>query len=92
MHRPPPTSPIPLHPPQGDLAALAAELRARRGPLSIEAIAKAWRISPQTYRQIELGRQRPQIRTCYKLAGFLGRMPEAVLRLAGYTAGLHAGE
>jgi DNA-binding XRE family transcriptional regulator len=60
-------------------------LRARRGQRPIDAVAKAWRISPQTYRQIELGRQRPQIRTCYKLAGFLGKLPEAVIRMAGYA-------
>ncbi len=58
--------------------------RAQRGNLPIRAVAKQIRMSPKTYRLIETGCQRPQIHTCYQLAGFLGFLPEEVIALVGY--------
>ncbi|NIS79991.1 MAG: helix-turn-helix domain-containing protein [Anaerolineales bacterium] len=60
-------------------------LRECRGDQSIKSTAKQLKISARTYRLVELGRQRPQIRTCYILAGFLGRPSDEILALAGYT-------
>lgn len=69
-----------------DLQRLGGILRVRRGRLSIKTVAKQCRISARTYRLAELGRRRPQIRTCYRLAGFLDLPPEEIMRLAGYRA------
>jgi len=57
-----------------------------RGQRSIKAVARQLGISPRAYRLVELGCQRPQIRTCYRLAGFLSVSPEQVLALAGYNS------
>ena len=66
------------------LEELPALLRARRGGQSIREIARQYHLSPRSYRLIELGKRRPQIKTCYRLAGFLKTSPADVLRLAGY--------
>jgi transcriptional regulator with XRE-family HTH domain len=70
---------------QAALQRLAILLRAQRGNLSVRAVARQMRMSPKTYRLIEAGYQRPQIRTCYQLAGFLGFLPEEVIALVGYS-------
>ncbi len=66
---------------------LADQLRARRNGRCLTAIATQYRLSATTYRLIERGQRRPQIRTCYRLAGFLGISEREVLRLAGYDLG-----
>lgn len=68
-----------------NLMHLGAMLRECRGDRSIKSAAKQLKISARTYRLIELGRQRPQIRTCYILANFLGKPSDEILALAGYT-------
>lgn len=72
------------------LEQLAVLLRRRRNGQSIGEIAQQYHLSAKTYRLIELGKRRPQIKTCYRLAGFLQTSPSDVLRLAGYevTGGL----
>lgn len=67
-----------------DLQRLGALLRERRANLQIRAAARQCRVSSRTYRLAEKGRRRPQIRTCYRFAGFLGLSPEEVMLLAGY--------
>jgi transcriptional regulator with XRE-family HTH domain len=67
-----------------DLIQLGMMLRERRGERSIKTVAKRLRISARTYRFAELGRQRPQIRTCHALAGFLNKSSDEILALAGY--------
>lgn len=69
---------------QAPLQRLAMLLRERRGNLPVRVVAGQMRMSPKTYRLIEAGQQRPQIHTCYQLAGFLGFLPEEVIALAGY--------
>ena len=69
----------------GRLEELAALLRGRRDGRSIAEIGRQYRLSAKTYRLIELGKRRPQIETCYRLAGFLKTSPSVVLRLAGYA-------
>jgi DNA-binding XRE family transcriptional regulator len=66
------------------LQRLAVLLRERRGDLSVRAVARQMGMSSKTYRLIEAGHQRPQIHTCYQLAGFLGLLPEEVIALVGY--------
>jgi transcriptional regulator with XRE-family HTH domain len=68
-----------------NLMHLGAMLRECRGDRSIKSTAKQLKISARTYRLIELSRRRPQIRTCYILAGFLGKPGDEILALAGYT-------
>ena len=67
-----------------DLIQLGLMLRERRGESSIKSISRQLRISARTYRLAELGRQRPQIRTCHVLAGFLNKPSSEILALAGY--------
>jgi transcriptional regulator with XRE-family HTH domain len=67
-----------------DLIQLGMILRERRGERSIKTVAKRLRISARTYRLAELGLQRPQIRTCHILAGFLNKPTDEILALAGY--------
>jgi DNA-binding XRE family transcriptional regulator len=75
---------IPSEDGRAALQRLAGLLRARRGDLSVQTVARQMLISPKTYRLIEAGQQRPHIHTCYQLAGFLGFLPEEVIALAGY--------
>jgi transcriptional regulator with XRE-family HTH domain len=69
-----------------ELERLAAMLQARRNGQPIREIARQHHLSARTYRLIELGKCRPQIRTCYRLAGLLNVEPSVVLRLAGYDS------
>ncbi len=67
-----------------DLKTLADRLKTQRNGRCLTAIAKQCRLSVTTYRLIEGGKRRPQIRTCYRLAGFLEISELEVLQLAGY--------
>jgi DNA-binding XRE family transcriptional regulator len=67
-----------------DLQGLGSMLREHRGNRSIRSVAKHLNISTRTYRLAKLGRQRPQIRTCHVLAGFLNKSSDEILTLAGY--------
>lgn len=66
------------------LEQLAALLLERRNGRCINTIARQHHLAPKTYRLIECGKSRPQIRTCYRLAGFLEVAPTDILQLAGY--------
>ena len=67
-----------------DLQGLGSMLRDYRGNRSIKSVAKQLNIWTRTYRLAELGRRRPNIRTCYILAGFLKKPSDLILELAGY--------
>lgn len=67
-----------------DLQGLGSMLRECRGNRSIKSVAKQLNISTRTYRLAELGRRRPNIRTCYVLSGFLNKHSDVILELAGY--------
>jgi DNA-binding XRE family transcriptional regulator len=67
-----------------DLIQLGMMLRECRGESSIKSVARQLRISARTYRLAEMGRQRPQIRTCHALAEFLDKPSDEILARAGY--------